>query len=113
MRRSARWGSAASADKPSFPRAVLICYTYAGYANLDGKVNALDFNALAASFGSGTEWFRGDFNFDGGVTSADFTVLSSNFGQMLSPAPALGSLVPEPGLLGLLTFGCLLQRRRR
>ena len=32
--------------------AILIGYTYLGDANLDGKVNALDFNALATNFGA-------------------------------------------------------------
>src|SRR5207237_1466113 len=30
---------------------VLVRYTYSGDANLDGTVNALDFNALATNFG--------------------------------------------------------------
>ena len=42
-----------------------------GDANLDGKVNALDFNALATNFGKtpGSDvWTQGDFNYDGSST---------------------------------------------
>ena len=55
--------------------------TYYGDANLDGKVNALDFNALATNFGKfGTLWSGGDFNFDNKVDTSDFTMLAANFG---------------------------------
>ena len=97
---------------------VLIRYTFAGDANLDGVVNALDFNLLASNFGSGADqsWYQGDFNYDGGVTTLDFTALAQNFNQVLaSPAVGLSSVVPEPGLLELsvlVTVG-LLRRRRR
>src|SRR5262249_29216220 len=79
---------------------VLIRYTRYGDANLDGVVNALDFNALASRFGqSGKLWSDGDWNYDGMVNTLDFNALAVNFNQAL-PVPALGgSLVPEPSLL--------------
>jgi hypothetical protein len=81
--------------------AVLVKYTYSGDANLDGKVNALDFNALATQFGgTGKTWINGDFNYDGNVNSLDFSALSSNFNQALA-APALGSLIPEPSAIAI------------
>ena len=103
---------------------VLVRYTYSGDANLDGKVNALDFNAIATNFGvSGANlWTQGDFNFSGNVDTSDFMLLGQNFGQVLAapalsgtPAPVLGSLVPEPGSLMLLALGAgmLMPRRRR
>ena len=69
---------------------VLVGYTYYGDANLDKRVNALDFNALAANYGAaGGYWYQGDFNFDGTVNSLDFNSLATNFGFALSsPAPA-------------------------
>jgi T5SS/PEP-CTERM-associated repeat protein len=90
---------------------VLVRYTLAGDANLDGKVNALDFNALAANFGSPLAkfWSDGDFNYDGITSSADFIALSQNFNQAV-PSPTLGSIVPEPVLLLPLTL--LVLRRR-
>src|SRR6266480_5643123 len=59
--------------------ATLIRYAWLGDANIDGKVNALDFNALASNFGGGgaiKRWFQGDFNYDGTVNTADFNALA-------------------------------------
>ena len=62
----------------------LVRYTLAGDANLDGKVNALDFDALASNFGgAGSFWTQGDFNYDGAVTSMDFVALAMNFNSTL------------------------------
>ncbi len=98
--------------------AVLVRYTFLGDANLDGLVNALDFNAVATNFGgSGKGWTDGDFDYNGIVNTLDFTQLASNFNLVLpSPAvesPVLGSLVPEPSLLGAVTLACGLRMRRR
>src|SRR5207237_1129009 len=41
-----------------------VAATWFGDANLDGTVNALDFNALATNFGTGTTWSQGNFNYD-------------------------------------------------
>src|SRR5262249_48675712 len=93
-----------------------VAYAYYGDSNLDGKVNALDFNSLATNFGqSGKEWVNGDFNYDGNVNTLDFNSLAGNFNSALpAPAPALGALVPEPGALVLLAgIGAFAWRRRR
>ncbi len=95
-------------------------YTLAGDANLDGKVNASDFDALASNYGkSGANlWTKGDFNYDGLVNVVDFNLLASNYNAALSapalsaPAP-LGTLVPEPGTIGLVSLLGLLPLRRR
>lgn len=100
-----------------------IKYTLLGDANLDGTVNTLDFNALAANFnGSGKVWAQGDFGYDGKVNALDFNAIAANFG-MTTPAPALGSFaaanglslnVPEPMSVGLLVVagvGALGRRR--
>jgi hypothetical protein len=93
--------------------AVLLRYTWSGDANLDGRVNALDFNAIATNFGgSGKFWSDGDMNFDGTVNTADFTALSQNFNLVL-PAPLLGALVPEPGLVSVVVAGASLLALRR
>jgi hypothetical protein len=94
--------------------------TYYGDANLDFKVNALDFNALASHFGQSSRfWSDGDFDFNGTVNSLDFNALASNFNQVLSlPAPAvdgaaaLGTNVPEPATLAAIAALGLLCRRR-
>jgi probable HAF family extracellular repeat protein len=96
--------------------ALLIRYTYAGDATLDGKVNTLDFNRLAGNFGTGSLWSDGDFNYDGAVDSLDFTLLSSNYGMNLPiSSPTLGSVVPEPASISLLAAGTalLITRRRK
>jgi hypothetical protein len=94
---------------------VLLRYTYFGDANIDGKVNALDFNALASSFGAVEQnWIQGDFNYDGTLDSLDFAALSANFNVAPMPAIALGSVVPEPAsLMGVLLAGVALRRSRR
>jgi hypothetical protein len=96
---------------------VLVRLSYNGDANLDGKVNALDFNALATNFGKtpGSDvWTQGDFNYDGSVNTSDFTMLAGNFNATpLSDPPVLGTLVPEPATIAsLVALGALLRRRR-
>jgi hypothetical protein len=101
------------------PTDVLVRYTYAGDANLDGLVSSGDFNTLATNFnGSGKSWLTGDFNYDGVVNALDFNLVAVNFGaaQITTPAgAALGSLVPEPSsmLLGLAGLALLHRKRRR
>ena len=88
----------------------------AGDSNIDGVVNALDFNALASDFGqAGQNWGGGDFNGDGTVNTIDFTAMAQDFGNSYNPnpAPALTSLVPEPGAFAALGVLALLVPRRR
>src|SRR5581483_5309577 len=95
--------------------------TWNGDANIDGTVNALDFNALATNFGAGpgAYWFQGDFNHDGTVNTSDFTLMAANFGSAngiasaLPGTPVLGSLVPEPASIAMLGTVLLALRRRR
>ena len=73
--------------------ALLLKYTFAGDANLDGTVNIQDFNRLANSFGqTDRRWSHGDFNFDAVVNIQDFNKLSANFGQ--------SGLAPDGGMSG-------------
>jgi hypothetical protein len=100
---------------------ILFKFTYAGDANLDSVVNALDFNRLASNYGVGTNnfWTQADFNYDGMVNSLDFSILATNFNRgTLSPLaaqPALGSLIPEPSMLGVAMgmMGLQFRARRR
>ncbi|MDP9175236.1 MAG: hypothetical protein M3O30_15415 [Planctomycetota bacterium] len=60
----------------------LITYTFAGDANIDGKVDFADFVILSNHFGGTfTNWDQGNFNYDSGVDFADFVILSNNFGE--------------------------------
>jgi autotransporter-associated beta strand protein len=93
--------------------AIVVRYTLQGDANLDGTVNALDFNAVASNFGSAAPWNGGDFNYDGTVNAQDFTAIGQNFGLTVSPAPALGALVPEPVSATTFAAICMASFRRR
>lgn len=92
-----------------------ILHSEYGDANLDGKVNALDFSALASHFGQDLQgWLTGDFSGDRIVNSADFTMLAQHWAyQYVEAAPIAGGFVPEPSILGVLSiFGCFPLRRR-
>lgn len=83
-----------------------------GDANLDGRVDLADFNALKAFFGGGTLLEVGDFDLDRDVDLSDFGLLKENFGQV----GGAGIAVPEPpaGVLAALAVaGCGIARRRR
>ena len=76
---------------------MLVKYTWIGDGNLDGTVNALDFNSLASNYGKVTSsdgWIQGDFNYDGTVNSSDFAALAADYGQ--GPTLPDGVVVPEP-----------------
>jgi hypothetical protein len=93
---------------------VLVRYAYSGDANLDGVVNALDFNALASSFGGASNrfWYQGDFNYDGMTNTLDFNALAINFNAALPGSP-LGSLVPEPATSSACAIALIGTRRWR
>jgi hypothetical protein len=88
---------------------------YDGDANIDKTVDTVDFNLLAANFGAtGTAiWTQGDFDGNESVDTVDFNILASNFG-LVAPAPAMGTLVPEPaGLIYAGLLGLIARRRKR
>jgi len=95
---------------------IYIRYTYLGDSNLDGGVDTIDFNLLAANFGGvGKRWGNGDFNYDTAVDTIDFNILASNFGLIL-PAPlppsSFGTKVPEPAAMVIGLPGLMALRRR-
>src|SRR5206468_3282975 len=92
---------------------VLVRWTRAGDANLDGAVDLTDFTFLASSFnGTGKVWLNGDFNYDGTVDLTDFTVLASNFNTTAGSVD-VGTAVPEPTSIALaLTSAALVLPRR-
>jgi hypothetical protein len=95
----------------------LVKYTWYGDANVDGKVDSGDFNALASHFGASSQlWASGDFNYDGKVDTVDFNALAGNFGASgaaSAAAASLGSQVPEPAALSLLSCIAVGTLRRR
>jgi hypothetical protein len=101
---------------------LLIRYTRYGDADLNGVVNLIDFNVLAARFGSSALfWHQGDFNYDEVVNLADFNLLAANFGLSAGPDGVvdpsdwanLAAAVPEPALVPWLLGALPLRRRRR
>jgi len=91
------------------PTSILIRYTFTGDADLNGTVDTVDFNVVAANFGaSGARWDLGDFTYDGTIDTLDFNHVALNFGQQLT-----GSLlIPEPAGLGMFWLTGLLAARR-
>jgi hypothetical protein len=67
-----------------------VMYTLQGDANLDGKVNGVDFNLMSAAFDQAITagWDYGDFNYDGKVNGNDFVLLADNFNQFASQSAA-------------------------
>jgi hypothetical protein len=114
---AASGGTGTFFGQPVDADSVLIRYTYSGDATLDGKVDTLDFNALAANFGgTGKAWTQADFNYDGTVDTLDFNNLAANFGQQISEGGGgVGALVPEPSVSGMfvLAGATALRRQRR
>lgn len=90
---------------------LLLTLALHGDATMDGRVDTLDFNRLAAGFGrtNGT-WRDGDFNYDAVVNSHDFNRFLLGYGRTF-PVP-LVAVVPEPLVCALLPLIFILPRRR-
>jgi hypothetical protein len=91
----------------------IIVMAHNGDASLDGKVDALDLNILAAHWQqqTGALWSAGDFTGDGKVDALDLNVLAANwqFGTaVLASVP-----VPEPASLLLFSAPLLYIATRR
>jgi autotransporter-associated beta strand protein len=109
----------------------LVMYTYAGDANLSGKIDADDYFQIDSNYnksGSVSGFFKGDFNYDGQINGDDYFLIDSNSGNPLGQfstaslpggvsAGSTSSLqaVPEPASISMLglAVGGLLRRRRR
>ncbi len=59
---------------------IIIKYTYAGDANLDGVINGDDYFQIDSAFPQALhDYFNGDFNYDGVVNGDDYFLIDSNF----------------------------------
>ncbi len=66
--------------------AVLVKYTYAGDANLDGVINGDDYFQIDSAFPQGGNgWLNGDFNCDGVINGDDYFLIDSNFPAQGAP----------------------------
>jgi hypothetical protein len=98
---------------------LLIKYTYAGDANLDGAIDADDYFVIDRNYNkSGTVfgYANGDFDYSGTIDSDDFFIIDASFGALGAPIVAEVGTVPEPitgigVVLGIVTM--MMQRRRR
>jgi hypothetical protein len=61
--------------------AVLVKYTYAGDANLDGQINVDDYGRIDFNIPvNSSKWFNGDFNYDGQINVDDYGIIDFNVG---------------------------------
>jgi hypothetical protein len=99
---------------------VIARYTYIGDTNLDGLLDASDFNAVLSGFTNAlTGWENGDVDYSGVVDSADWALFLPAYNFYLASGVPLGDgstpgQIPEPTSLGILAVaGTMLVRRRR
>ncbi len=88
----------------------LVMYTYGGDANLDGKIDVLDYGRIDLNVPLGVSgWFNGDFNYDGKIDVLDYGIIDFNIG-IQGPAfstteratgTAAAVAVPEPTISAL------------
>ena len=98
---------------------VVIKFTFVGDANLDGQVDALDYERVDLAIGNtgvfGTA--QGDLNYDGSVDALDYEQIDLNIGNGVgTPLSAVtgGVFIPEPaGLMVLAMWPLVATRRRR
>lgn len=92
------WLSAAGSEM-GFSDSLLL-----GDANLDGRVDSQDLNAVALNWQqTNRSYDQGDFNGDGFVNSVDLNTLANSWQQSVSALGAVAATVPEPqGYLALM-----------
>jgi autotransporter-associated beta strand protein len=91
---------------------VLVRKVIAGDIDMSGEVNAadyfyIDFNLDTAGGG----WGAGDLDYSGETNSADYFYIDFNLG--MSEGASMGTSIPEPATLVLLTLGGLAVIRRK
>ncbi len=102
---------------------VLVMYTYAGDANLDGKIDADDYFQIDSHYNkagnSDKSYINGDFNYDGQINGDDYFLIDAAFtgqGMPFSSEVGLSAAiaVPEPAsVAGLIIAAAVMTRRRR
>lgn len=77
--------------------ALILKYTYAGDATLNGRIDGDDFFAIDAGFSAGNKgYYAGDFDYSQGVDADDYFAIDRNYnkGQLALALPAGGSEIP-------------------
>lgn len=103
---------------------VLVMYTYAGDANLDGTINPDDYANISFNdnIPGASGYYNGDFNYDGDINADDFALIDFNFNAQGAPFFTSGpaevtslAAVPEPAACGFTGAAALvvLNRRRK
>jgi hypothetical protein len=103
---------------------VLVAYTFAGDADLNGKLDGDDYFRIDSHVGTATPgWSSGDFDYNGIVDGDDYFLLDRNLGRqtLVSTFATAGgsaglSAVPEPASIagfGMSLLFCAAKRRRR
>lgn len=90
-------GVTSFAGRPLDSSAVLLVHTYAGDANLDGQVNALDYERIDLAIGNTGVLgpARGDLNYDSIVDALDYEQVDLNIGNGVIGGSSV--FIPEPG----------------
>lgn len=95
----------------------LFC-TWLGDVDLNGIVNHVDLDSMAASGSTGGTWSDGDFNYDGVVNADDYALFQ--IGADYGSAANIATIFPEPadagcgfGLVLILIVGARSARRAR
>ena len=101
---------------------VLAMYTWWGDANLDGVVDANDYDVIDKMFlftpdPDNMGWWTGDFNYDGVIDANDYDRIDKAFlfqtGPLADEAGGAATPTPEPATLALVALGLGLALRRR
>ena len=103
---------------------VLVMYTYAGDANLDGLISGDDYSVIdfASGVPGASGWANGDFNYDQVISGDDYSIIDFNLMAQGEPFAAGGTTsvagttpLPEPAMLVLapLVTGLVARRRFR
>jgi MYXO-CTERM domain-containing protein len=104
---------------PTGPRDVVWRYTYLGDTNLDGLLDAADYNAVLNGYTNAlTGWQNGDVNYDGVVNDVDWGLFLNAYNYYTSGGLPWGNegtvgAIPEPAALGLLAAIAPFALRRR
>jgi len=97
---------------------VLARYTWWGDANLDGIIDANDYDVIDKSYlfpPASMGWWTGDFNYDGCIDANDFDRIDKAYLFQTGPLADGGAPAPtpEPATLALVVLGGLAMRVRR